>query len=228
MWLRNFDNLQVIRLNGAVESATPDFFGDGSLSLKKTSGYVTPLQYSTIAESSSTSKGICNNYPLKISDFSSNWNDATSLSEFEEKIDSKGLCLIFGSNNTEVSYDDYTIEPFMKEEEKLKLSFVSQGISSLIYNQSNGKFYSIMDKTVRNDNEEDITINELGIIIGSTAKGTSTSYPWNYYNNNNTSSGGIFLLYREVLENPITLRKGELYTFNIKFEIQTNNNNLIT
>ena len=228
MWLRNFDNLQVIRLNGAVESANPDFFGDGSLSLKKTSGYVTPLTYDTIAEESSTHKSICNNYPLKISDFSSSWNDSTSLSEFGEKYDSKGLCLIFGSNNQEVSYDDYTIEPFMKEEEELKLSFVSQGISSLIYNQSNGKFYSIMDKTVRNDNEEDVTINELGIIIGSTARETSSTYSWNYYNNNNTSSGGIFLLYREILQNPITLRKGELYTFNIKFEIQTNNNNLIT
>lgn len=225
MWLRNFDNLQVIRLNGAVESATPDFFGNGSLSLKKTSGYVTPLSYVLIAESSG-SKNICTNYPLKISDFSSSWNNATSLSEFEEKTDSRGLCLIFGSNNTEVSYDDYTIEPFMKEEAELKLTFVSQGISSLIYNQSNGKFYSIMDKTVRNDNEEDITINELGIIIGSSF--SSSSYTWNYYNNNNDSSGGIFLLYREVLENPITLRKGELYTFNIKFEIQTNNNNLIT
>lgn len=224
MWLRNFDNLQVIRLNGAVESATPDFFGNGSLSLKKTSGYVTPLNYTLIAESSD-SRNICTNYPLKISDFS-NWNDATSLSEFGKKKDSKGLCLIFGSNNQEVSYDDYTIEPFMKEEEELKLSFVSQGISSLIYNQSNGKFYSIMDKTVRNDNEEDITINELGIIIGSSM--SSNSYLWGYYNNNNNSSGGIFLLYREVLENPITLRKGELYTFNIKFEIQTNNNNLIT
>lgn len=222
MWLRNFDNLQVIRLNGAVESATPDFFGNGSLSLKKTSGYVTPLTYGIIAESSG-SRNICTNYPLRISDFSSSWNNATSLSEFEEKEDSKGLCLIFGSNNTEVSYDDYTIEPFMKEEAELKLSFVSQGISSLIYNQSNRKFYSIMDKTVRNDNEEDITINELGIIIGS----SMSSYSWDYYNDNNDSSGGIFLLYREVLENPITLRKGELYTFNIKFEIQTNNNNLI-
>ena len=222
MWLRNFDNLQVIRLNGAVESATPDFFGNGSLSLKKTSGYVAPLGYALIAETSA-SKNIGTNYPLKISDFSSSWNNATSLSEFGEKKDSKGLCLIFGNNNTEVSYDDYTIEPFMKEEAELKLSFVSQGISSLIYNQSNGKFYSIMDKTVRNDNEEDITINELGIIIGS----SMSSYAWNYYNND-SNSGGIFLLYREVLENPITLRKGELYTFNIKFEIQTNNNNLIT
>lgn len=225
MWLRNFDNLQVIRLNGAVESANPDFFGDGSLSLKKTSGYVTPLTYTLIAESSA-SKNIGTNYPLKISDFSSNWNNATSLLEFGKKIDSKGLCLIFGSNNKEVSYDDYTIEPFMKEEEELKLSFVSQGMSSLIYNQSNGKFYSIMDKTVRNDNEEDITINELGIIIGSST--SSSGYRWNLYNNDNSTSGGIFLLYREVLENPITLRKGELYTFNIKFEIQTNNNNLIT
>lgn len=225
MWLRNFDNLQVIRLNGAVESATPDFFGNGSLSLKKTSGYVTPLQYGIIAEAS-TSKCICTAYPLKISNFSSNWNDATSLSEFGEKTDFKGLCLIFGSDNKEVSYDDYTIKPFMKEEKELKLSFVSQGISSLIYNQSNGKFYSIMDKTVRNDNEEDITINELGIIIGSSAN--VSRYTWNHYNNNNSNSGGIFLLYREVLENPITLKKGELYTFNIKFEIQTNNNNLIT
>lgn len=223
MWLRNFDNLQVIRLNGAVESATPNFFGNGSLSLKKTSGYVTQLRYDIIAESSG-SRSICTNYPLRISDFSSSWNNATSLSEFEEKTDSKGLCLIFGSNNTEVSYDDYTIEPFMKGIEELKLSFVSQGISSLIYNQSNGKFYSIMDKTIRNDNEDDITINELGIIIGS----SMSSYAWNRYNNDNSNSGGIFLLYREVLENPITLRKGELYTFNIKFEIQTNNNNLIT
>lgn len=234
MWLRNFDNMQLIILKGNVETELTSFFGNNSLCLKKTSGYITPGDYRYII--SKEYCGLANHFlGLRKSKF---WSKATNLTDFCQQSASMsseiGIGIIFGSSTEKVTYDDYTITPFTREKidkttqestlEEIKLSYVDNIRGSFNYDTSTGKYSQIIGKTVANNNEEPITINEMGIIC---AYGSTTGNKWGDWNTSNTSDGGVFLIYREVLENPVILTKGESHTFTIKIEYITHNPDLI-
>lgn len=236
MWLRNFDNIQVIGLKGDVEKDRTDFFGNNSLCLKKTSGYITPGSYYNIISTGSYGLyhhflGLRKNYI---------WSTATNLTDFGKQYptDSSelGICLLFGSGTEKVTYDDYTLTPFTAEKidettqetilEEIKLSYVDNLRGSFNYDASTGKYSQTIGKTVLNNNDMSITVNEIGIVCAYTI-GNGSSYKWETNNNSNNINGGIFLIYREVLENPVILLPGATHTFTIKIDYQTHNPDLI-
>ena len=93
--------------------------------------------------------------------------------------------LAVGGNDTPTSKDDYAFSLDLNN----SLTVLSTATSSII--DADGTRKLRFTKTVSNDTAEDIIVNEVGIII-STSNGFSES--------------GAFLIAREVLDTPITVK----------------------
>lgn len=103
-----------------------------------------------------------------------------------------GLFIIVGNGATPPTTNDYKLNSFVE------LYPVS---ASVAYYQ-NGTTLTVT-RTFKNTGAEDITVSEVGL-CGSAAS--------------NTSINSNFLLAREVLSSPVTIKPNEMYTFTIAIE----------
>ena len=106
-----------------------------------------------------------------------------------------GVC--FGSDDTPVTYDDYTLTA-------LGIDFTINNFSAgtPTYDESNRTWSNIIEFDLTNTSSTDVDVKEVGIITG----GSSGA---NYHS----------LIYREGLENPFTLQANQTvhYAHTIKF-----------
>ena len=106
--------------------------------------------------------------------------------------------LIIGNGTTPPVATDYAIESEIYN----NISFVA--LNTLINTTTGTITY---EKTMKNDRNEEIIISEIGL---SWPISTSTSYSsYNAYQ---------ILVYREVLENPLTVQPGESFTISIQHQ----------
>lgn len=91
---------------------------------------------------------------------------------------SAGYCLAFGSSDIPASADDYAWDHNISG-----LSSISWSVNTVIVN---GAKKLRITETVMNDTEEDVVVKEIGLIV--------------------TLLGNVFLVAREVLAKPITIK----------------------
>ena len=118
--------------------------------------------------------------------------------------------LVVGSGTTPVTDDDYKLDIPITT-----LTAVSATTSCKTDDRGNtlSPTSFTVSTTYRNDTEAPVTVNEIGIMIpvGFKTSGSST-------NRNALSS---CLIYREVLETPVTIESGQLRTFSIATDVAT-------
>lgn len=179
MVLRNFYNMIACAVLG-VEQTDIGIFGDGHLNLKTYDGTVINRQkyYSKLCF------GIyeADKYVYGNSEY--------------------GGVAIFGTGDTPVTFDDYTLASFCGD-----LTFGNVIHNDVTYNSTEKKFSTTKTFTITNPTASSITLKEIG--INGTARGQ--------YNDT-----GV-LVYREVFATPITLAAGEsiTYTHNFEFTMPT-------
>lgn len=104
---------------------------------------------------------------------------------------------VVGSGTTPVSLEDYCLES--------EITTLSCSAVNVSYDPVNGTV--TYDKIMKNTSSEAITVSEIGIVS-----------PMRYYTAaNSTNTGTVFpvLVYREVLDTPITAAAGETFTVSI-------------
>lgn len=118
--------------------------------------------------------------------------------------------LVVGSGTTPVTDDDYKLDVPITT-----LTAVSATTSCKTNNT--GSILSpttfVVSTTYRNDTEAPVTVNEIGIMIPVGYLGSSISS-----NPNGLSS---CLIYREVLETPVTIEPNQLRTFTVTTDVAT-------
>lgn len=108
------------------------------------------------------------------------------------------VMLQLGTGTTPPTEDDYCLESVIPDE------MLSDQMSSVSYwMNTDTKTLYVVTHTVRNNSSSPITVSELGISFRFRCL-TSSSTAASYAN---------FLLSRTVLENPVTIQPGEMYTF---------------
>lgn len=225
MWTRNWDNMKVMDITQQIETTQPTIFGGNSLCLKDVEGNITPgwetwVNNSTYLHYDKTiSSSICSLNLSTGMELCKNFNDYYSLNPSENNIPIKPI-LLFGNSNTEESYNDYTINVI---DNYTHLSFSKDYIYK---NEEGKKWIFCMNRTIQNNNEDDIIINEYGIfkVVGYNYDRNNYGISIQELHNTNTSSfnANIFLVYREVIPT-VTIKPGETYIFPIKIEIPTHN-----
>lgn len=126
--------------------------------------------------------------------------------QYITSLSSSRICL--GTGTTPVTYEDYTLSGTVLDNSKL--TYVSYKID---YDATNRKVSKTVTYTYTNETEEAITISEWGLFF-------------NYYEVNGgfrfVNDGYVVLLYREVLETPITIEPGTSATLKFKIDIPIN------
>lgn len=117
--------------------------------------------------------------------------------------------LVIGSGTTPVTDDDYKLDVPITT-----LTAVSATTSCKT--EDTGEKLSpttfVISTTYRNDTEAPVTVKEIGIMI-------PVGFSSNYSNNPNAISS--CLIYREVLETPVTIEPNQLRTFSITTDVAT-------
>lgn len=120
----------------------------------------------------------------------------------------QNICI--GTGNTPVTYDDYTLSGEILDNQKL--TYISYKIN---YDAEGRKVSKTVTYTYTNETDSNITISEWGL--------------FRQWRTNNGSSAVLFsnsayniLLYREVLETPITIEPGTSATLKFKIDIPIN------
>lgn len=111
---------------------------------------------------------------------------STSTSSFIYRL---GICL--GTNDTKETVDDYTMQ-----------STGLKGKTSNIVRGGNGGILQITTSAYNNTNES-ITVKEIGIGL------------WGVASASNYSDGENCLLFRKILDSPVTIKPDETYSFSI-------------
>lgn len=179
MLLRNYDNYMIARKIPYTTSndytvGDASIFGDGHLNFKNYQGAIKQF----------ISNSFTNNSGRFMAPF-------TSL--LENKYASGCCNLIVGSDDTEVTYDDYKLGEIISSSQ---IKAVNHEVTAPVYNQETNSWD--VTYTKRYMAISDITIKELGI----------TELLW-------TSGGaGITLLYREVLPSPIEVLTDSVVVLN--------------
>lgn len=103
------------------------------------------------------------------------------------------LNLYLGSGSTQVSYEDYRLDTLITS----GLTIVGSGTIKTATDISGSTISSKKDFTINNTSAGNITISEIGLAAGIGAAVSS-----NY-------GGRVCMIYREVLDDPVTLGPGE-------------------
>lgn len=102
--------------------------------------------------------------------------------------------IMFGSNDTPVTFDDYQFTPISK------LGVTTTKTSEVIYNE--GKWHRQLEYTITNNNDADVEINEV-CMVSSAYGQTNTTHRLDY----------SFIFYRDVLDESIVIGSGETVKF---------------
>lgn len=168
MLLRNFYNMMALLLTG--NTALNDGFQDGSLNLKNMSGDA----YTALDSIWSVSSGAVYY-----------WFPTCYLNYGKE-------CFIFGTDDTAVTYDDYTLS-------LASLTNVQYSWDGINYDAESKTYSNTARFIFKNNTSSDITVKEIGI----------RTYGYQPQS---------VLLYREVLETPITIPAGNSVTYTHEFK----------
>jgi hypothetical protein len=200
MFLRNWKNIQAIRLFGSVETAQPNVFGGSSRALKAHNGSIGAGALSWFASEggsgSYSSSQLCG---LKIS---GGWTNASGAAALSQMIVAAGLgpLLAPGSGTGKENEEDFSLSDITE------LSHVgySYGIP---YRSAAGRWVGWVSRTMTNNSSAPVTVSELGIYLPlyNGASGSPVSM--------------AVLVYRKLLAEPVTLGVGESYNFTLKFDM---------
>lgn len=215
--LRNWDNIQAIKLAGAVETYSPTLWGNQSKALKDYAGNISAgnmgyfnMRYFYVG-GVTTALGSADASGLKIQGV---WNTAIGAAALVAK--TLGNCynyggiLAVGTGTGAVSYNDYTLSDITT------LTHVSYNYA-LVTRNSSGKWGGYLGRTLRNDTAADITVTEIGIYLPLFYADASGAQDFLV-----SSYGSAYLVWRELLSSPVTLSPGESYNFAVNFELPTN------
>jgi hypothetical protein len=112
--------------------------------------------------------------------------------------------IIFGTGTTDVSFDDQKLGQAYE-----KISGANYSCSAPVYNETTGKFECQFSCVIANTGSSEVTLTEVGIV-------KPNMY---YYYGGTSRNSNYVLVYRELLENPITIGVGENVQYTHKFEI---------
>lgn len=240
MWLRNWDNIQVIKITGAVETTATSEFGDNSIALKSCEGEVftgyTPMFCGLVTDYQAyqdinihntkydSYNGRYNSGMITNLNLNGCWSEAVNYADFSTRFtrfDSK-------DNANSESYRQYnaattgivllvgsgqtaeTYNDYCLETEISNLSHVSYGITSLKKDNTEKKWYGYVTRTFKNDTSENIQVSEIVIYI-MLQSAYSSSY----------KSQKPVCVYRQVID-PVTIAPTEIQTFSIRIELPAN------
>ena len=222
MFLRNWDNIQAIKLVGAVETINPGIWGNASRTLKDYAGNITAgvMSYFNMKYYSftyySTEYAAIGSADISSLKISGAWNTALGAEELAGR--NIGICYSYGgiiavgSGTAAVNYNDYTLNDITD------LTHVAYNYSTFLRNDA-GKWTGFVCRTLKNETAAAITVTEVGIYL-----------PLFYANGNATDTaalsvsacGSVYLVWRELLPEPVTLSPGKSYNFAVNFELPTN------
>jgi hypothetical protein len=114
------------------------------------------------------------------------------------------ICL--GTGNTPVTYEDFKLSG-----NAISITLSAKS-STTLFNQDTKKYQRVVVCTCSNLTGQDVTISEWGIFRQNSSSGSSVIA----YSN---SASNCVLLYREVLETPITIKAGTTSTLTFKVDI---------
>ena len=204
MLLRNYDNIMTrLRLptpNVGIYQ-NGNFTDDTKLNIKQPNGQVTPA--------SGNYASFSFNVPF------AKWGTAVNTSGTSWLYAGASNLDCYG--NVGVHYDDYKLTSFDVDPSSLSDSI---SISTPLFDAENKCWYQIRKQSYMANS--DIIIKEIGVSNGS------TNSSLNYIGNPGKNTAP--LVYREVLETPIEVKNGQIYTISltIKSSILDNKNFIIT
>ncbi len=111
-----------------------------------------------------------------------------------------GFVLFIGTGNKEVQADDYCLDNAIE----LKVT------ASSCYHNADEK--TIVSRSFYNNTEEDVEIKEIGLYFFMSPCGCVSNYTSSFVQ-------PIVMVGRKVFETPITIQKGEQYTFNYTIDM---------
>lgn len=118
--------------------------------------------------------------------------------------------LAIGSGSTSPTKSDYKLENWIPTSKvKFVSSRVTQNKNYLDYDEP-PEFIFNYSTTYKNVSSDPVTVSEIGLVVGAPNWSTASAVE----NNKKVK----FLLARNVLDNPITIQPGELYTFTMVFK----------
>lgn len=205
MWLRNYDNILCSMFGagaynggGAWNTST---FADGSLKVKNYLG--TEVAMMNFTQPSGTS--ISNSAMEQFTGF------CVALSHFTNYITpTNGISysaaypfsfIAVGSGTTTPTYDDYNLEAIHSS----SLTHLGYKIQTIGYNDTDKSWGKRITRSFRNSSSNTITISEIGV------------YGCIPYGSNKTSH---CLLYREVLDTPITVEADQKFEVSVDMYCQ--------
>lgn len=243
MWLRNWDNIQLIKMCGKVEDKNTTVFDDTSRTLKDYEGNIVTGNVASFfgafdcALVNGYANGFLNTSLISSGNFLGHWDNSNTVEQFltkklnqryqvhpsseqkdldmlNSRANYSGIGLFSGSGATEVNYNDYVLE---NENTALQASEVKNG--PLAKDIENKKWKLPISRTFSNNTLENIQVSELGIYMlvgyGAAVNTNAHNYETSFLEKN------CVLIYREVLPTPIILKPGDYQTFTIELSIST-------
>lgn len=195
MFLRNYDNYMAMLMLGAATDSTSDQ-SNVHVRHSYTLGSSSEFSDGNIT-SKSTSGSITSVYAGCVDYYSEFITLPIALSKYS-------ICM--GTGNAPATYDDYRLSGDVIS---YNLALVKR---TVVWDSENKKFKHAAIFTCTNTGESDVTISEWGIFRPLTNDG-SMAYT---YNNNDS---WITLMFREVLDEPVTIAAGTTGTLTFSMDV---------
>lgn len=199
MFLRNYDNywtilnsMQFFVKNACSSGTSTTQWGDGYFNLKAPSG---SLAYSLFVGDSY---------------YTSSFGSDYSWSFFYGPISLNTSSICLGTGSEPVTYDDYKLSG-----DVVSLALTQQS-SSTKYIPETNKWRRSIICTCTNLTESDITVGEWGLYKWNYNNGSGSTRPSLSYSN---TSSQVALMFREVLDTPITIAAGTTTTFTFSIDV---------
>jgi hypothetical protein len=198
MFLRNWKNIQAVKLLGSVETAQPTVFGSASRALKAYNGSIGAGSLSWFASEGGSSYNSSLLTGLKLS---GGWTSAAGGAALSAMTIASGLgpVLAVGSGSAAEAEEDYTLTDIT--------SLTSAGYSyGLPYKNAAGRWVAWVARKLTNNTGAALTVSELGIYLPlySGSAGAPVSM--------------VVLVYRRLLAAPVSMAAGESRSFLLKFD----------
>jgi hypothetical protein len=133
-----------------------------------------------------------------------NYGTRTSTASRDENIGTSGM-IILGSGDTPPTKEDYKLDSWIPTADlRMETASISLPISNLDENTTPPDRIGTFLTTFRNVTLANITVKEVGLVV---------QHSW--LQNGATWMSSKTLLVRDVLESPVVIKPGELYTFSL-------------
>jgi hypothetical protein len=205
MFLRNWFNIQAIKLTGSVEVASPSVFGNGSKALKGYNGTVAAGVMNWFGDERITSSTYYSSALLCGLKLAGGWTNASGAEALVNMTVASGIgpLLAVGSGDAEEDFEDYTLTDITD------LTHVSYTYGTPYYDEEAECWTGWVARTLTNNTGEEVTVNELGVYLPL------------YCGNTASKPSMAALVYREVMASSVVMPNGGSFTLGLKFRLPT-------